>query len=308
MRTDHSPPVIWSVIIAAGDFMGVDANRSVEEIKSIFRDYLNSNPITETDAISIIEQIKQLVNTNDIQLKMISRSLLGKIETLYPGKFDLSFINDDVQKNKKSAHNAHNLPTSLTEALMIQIKSEVSGPFTIFQLRQMWASGQIDLNTKFFKPDDKEQVLLEDVLKLLEENSGHKSPSFISKTEFAEKDSQTKAESWLGCFVKSFFLFLFLIFIISLVSPRSSADKSFSAHYMAEEFVKKSLKVPDSATFSSYSECKISTVVASNTWLVEGWVKSQNLFGVTLKKKYKCLLMSSGENRWSLLGLDFLDN
>lgn len=82
--------------------MSFDIDKSEEELKSVFREYLQAKFISEEEAATLVEQIKYLKNTENIQLRMICRSLLGKIDTHHPGKFDLSFINNDGEKVKKS--------------------------------------------------------------------------------------------------------------------------------------------------------------------------------------------------------------
>jgi len=286
--------------------MNFEPNKSEEELKSIFRDYLNSKPIEEEDAASIIEQVKLLKNSNDIQLKMISRALLGKIETLFPGKFDMSFINDSPKHESKKEPPVKKVQVEHPEAFMIQSNSELSGPFTKYQLRQMWSTGQINLSTTFVRPCDKSPVLIDDVLTFLEENQEKKNTNSEPINEVSKTDTQPKKLGCLGCFIYGFVLFFLASFIVGIFGPEKEYNDSFSAHIMAEGFVKKNLKVPDSANFCDYSECKIS-VIASNTWLVEGWVESKNLFGVTLRKNYKNLLMYKGQDRWSSLGVEFSD-
>jgi hypothetical protein len=82
-------------------------------------------------------------------------------------------------------------------------------------------------------------------------------------------------------------------------------DKSM-AWVMAEAFVKSGLKSPSTASFGSvwgsdyqdYEKCV--TALGDNTYVVAGWVDSQNGFGATLRTDFVLKIKKEG-NRWVLV-------
>ncbi|THA72588.1 hypothetical protein E6R60_26225 [Streptomyces sp. A0642] len=76
-----------------------------------------------------------------------------------------------------------------------------------------------------------------------------------------------------------------------------------SAAIMCEKFVKERLKSPGSADFSGVTETKITptTEKAPWTYLVNGYVDSQNSFGASVRNDYRCLIKTSDDKTWTLV-------
>jgi hypothetical protein len=77
---------------------------------------------------------------------------------------------------------------------------------------------------------------------------------------------------------------------------------------MAQEFVKDSLKSPSTASFGGGSLSsdfqdpnKCVTNQPDGTYLVIGWVDSQNSFGATVRNEFIVKLRYKGDRKWSLI-------
>jgi hypothetical protein len=77
-------------------------------------------------------------------------------------------------------------------------------------------------------------------------------------------------------------------------------DDSASAYTVARQFVEQQLKSPRSAVFSRYRDTKI-IHNKDGTWIVQGWVDSQNSFGAMIRSNYILLLEPEGNGRYTLV-------
>lgn len=130
-----------------------------------------------------------------------------------------------------------------------------------------------------------------------------------------------KRESKLGVFV---LLAIILIIIIGVIissqegpPPQSSTSNIISVsevtdirrdvYYMAQQFVRKSLKVPSTAKFSDYlrySDKEIGSAnFVSNIWCAWGYVDAQNTFGAMLRNEWEVYLKQLPGDKWQLLYL-----
>ncbi|PJZ87450.1 hypothetical protein [Leptospira levettii] len=79
------------------------------------------------------------------------------------------------------------------------------------------------------------------------------------------------------------------------------------AKSMCQEFIKKSLKSPKSAEFSSITETRIIELEKgpeNYTFQVTGYVDAQNSFGAQIRTNYICKIGSSkGTDNWQLIDL-----
>jgi len=80
-------------------------------------------------------------------------------------------------------------------------------------------------------------------------------------------------------------------------SGQSSVDK-FDAYAAAQEFVKKSLKAPSTASFPTTNEATV-TDLGNGQWRVQAWVDAQNSFGAMLRSNFECTIKFSDDD-WYL--------
>ena len=92
----------------------------------------------------------------------------------------------------------------------------------------------------------------------------------------------------------------------------TSSDK-YSAWYMAKRFVKDYLKSPSTADFggggfsSDYQDPKKCVQIKSDgTYVVSGWVDSQNGFGATVRTRFRVNLRDKGDGNWSLINVPIM--
>jgi hypothetical protein len=76
-----------------------------------------------------------------------------------------------------------------------------------------------------------------------------------------------------------------------------SRHGTLSAQVMCQNFVKRLLVSPASAEFSHGSEL-IARRVVDSTYVVDGYVDSQNAFGATLRRRYHCQTSYVGGGTW----------
>lgn len=82
------------------------------------------------------------------------------------------------------------------------------------------------------------------------------------------------------------------------------------AFYMGQQFVRKYLNAPSSASFSNPYTDKIDTYyreLVDGSYSVGGYVDAKNLFGVTLHKKWDAILIYQGADEWRLKWLKIGD-
>ncbi len=95
-------------------------------------------------------------------------------------------------------------------------------------------------------------------------------------------------------------------------SPAETAqDEKIEAWVMAEEFVRRNLKSPDTADFGSAfkdyqdpEKCVVST--GPGSFRVTGWVDAQNSFGAKLRNRFTCSLRRSGDT-WTCEDIQLSD-
>lgn len=86
-------------------------------------------------------------------------------------------------------------------------------------------------------------------------------------------------------------------------TPPPDVGTAAEAWVMAQDFVKDSLVAPSTAKWGDWGEQRASTNVTSfgdGTFLVEGFVDSQNRFGATVRTNFVAKLRYKGNRRWAL--------
>lgn len=80
--------------------------------------------------------------------------------------------------------------------------------------------------------------------------------------------------------------------------PPAKGSLIFGAHYVAQEFIKDTLKAPGTAKFSSFSESRVTYDASDDSYFVRGWVDAQNSFGATLRSNYICTVRNTEGETW----------
>lgn len=80
--------------------------------------------------------------------------------------------------------------------------------------------------------------------------------------------------------------------------PPAKGSDTGAARYMAQEFIKDTLKSPSSAEFSDSSETRVRYDSADDSYYVSGWVDAQNSFGAKLRSRYVCTVRNTGGETW----------
>ena len=100
---------------------------------------------------------------------------------------------------------------------------------------------------------------------------------------------------------------LALIIFFSLIIIGCTDDKvqgKYDAYVMMKKFVDDKLTSPSSAIYESISTIGIRQ--EGNTWAFDGYVDSQNTFGVMVRKKFTIAIRyNPSSDDWSLLNLFF---
>lgn len=90
-------------------------------------------------------------------------------------------------------------------------------------------------------------------------------------------------------------------------SSKAESDNTM-AIIMMEDFVKRQLKSPSTATFpGSYESKDHVTYLGNKKYRIISYVDSQNGFGAMIRSHYIGEVCDEGNNRWSLLSLEFAD-
>lgn len=101
--------------------------------------------------------------------------------------------------------------------------------------------------------------------------------------------------------------FLVLIIFFSLIIIDCADNKvqnKYDAYVMMQKFVDDKLTSPSSAEYESISTIGIRQ--ENNTWAFDGYVDSQNPFGVMIRKKFTLAIRyNPSSDDWSLLNLFF---
>jgi hypothetical protein len=98
-----------------------------------------------------------------------------------------------------------------------------------------------------------------------------------------------------------------LLAIGSTESSSSSVEHSETmAHIMCQDFVKNRLKAPRTAKFPRSSEAR-TTDLGNGRYRVISYVDAQNSFGALIRTRYACTVQYTGNDRWRLEALDFLE-
>ena len=89
------------------------------------------------------------------------------------------------------------------------------------------------------------------------------------------------------------------------VTDWRETDNSVKAHYMMEKFIKRDLKAPSTANFSSYGESEVQKL-DNHKYRVKLWVDAQNSFGATVRGHYIGEIQQVSDDKWSLISLNRL--
>jgi hypothetical protein len=122
-----------------------------------------------------------------------------------------------------------------------------------------------------------------------------------------DKSGNMGCLSIIGICAGVIFGLFILMAIIGSMLPESSSQTgdASTARMMCKEFIKKRLKAPSSADFSSLSETNTETIT-QNRYRVKGHVDAENSFGAKLRNHYDCTVEYKGSNNWSLVELSGL--
>jgi len=109
-----------------------------------------------------------------------------------------------------------------------------------------------------------------------------------------------------GC-ANAFYVVLCIIGLWTLknyIDKRNSADNS-EAFIISQDYVKRNLKSPSTASFGSGWEGANNVSKSGNTFTINHYVDAQNSFGSTLRSYYECVLTYNGGenleiNNWTL--------
>jgi hypothetical protein len=132
------------------------------------------------------------------------------------------------------------------------------------------------------------------------------------KARAAAKASQNVAKGCgIGCLVVVVIIILIAVFSGQDTShhapsggTRSSpSDKKIEAWVMAQQFVKKQLRAPATASFGSvfgdYQDPdEHVTLLADGRYQVSGWVDAENAFGAKIRNDFFCVLRDVGDGSW----------
>lgn len=105
--------------------------------------------------------------------------------------------------------------------------------------------------------------------------------------EKVELTGEQKVKVISGLIVGLFFIWLFFIPSCDGEEPLNEKYTKSTALIESRQFVEKRLKSPSSADFSFESEKSV-IKVNDTTFIVTGYVDSQNSFGAELRSNYSC--------------------
>lgn len=92
-------------------------------------------------------------------------------------------------------------------------------------------------------------------------------------------------------------LFAAGVIVLFAFTPKCEQERfkpdRLTALIISREFIKKQLKAPSSAKFNSDIESV--KQVDESTFIINGWVDSQNSFGAMLRNTYHCKLKYKGD-------------
>ena len=75
------------------------------------------------------------------------------------------------------------------------------------------------------------------------------------------------------------------------------------AYSMAQEFIKKELKYPETAIFSEYDSNKIIYESEEHIYKIKGSLESKNALGLLVPMNYYVKIQQISENNWTLLDI-----
>lgn len=117
-----------------------------------------------------------------------------------------------------------------------------------------------------------------------------------------------RSRKTLGCL--SIIVLIVLGFSAGLAfsPPTPAVADDFDACYMAQKFMRDTLKAPSTATFAP---CQAPDSVVTQTkriWHVRSWVDAQNGFGAMLRNRFTAdLIYYPATDTWTLVDLTTLD-
>lgn len=132
------------------------------------------------------------------------------------------------------------------------------------------------------------------------------SPSSDKLTPPAQPQVNSTSNGTAGC-VWSLVIFVVIFMIVASGSCGGSGSSSSDdpekeektqSAYMAEEFVKKRLKSPSTASFQNAYDMQVDK--NGSGWTVRGYVDSQNGFGAMMRSDFTATLHKSGGDEWKL--------
>ena len=82
-----------------------------------------------------------------------------------------------------------------------------------------------------------------------------------------------------------------------------SGPHNHEAYSMAQTFVKKKLKYPETAIFSEYDRNKIEYTESNHTYKIVGSLQSKNALGLLVPMNYSIVIQQISENDWILLSI-----
>lgn len=78
---------------------------------------------------------------------------------------------------------------------------------------------------------------------------------------------------------------------------------SWDAYFISEQFVKKRLRAPSTASFAGYNSSTV-TKLSCKRWRVWSYVDAQNGFGAKIRTRYVAILEFDGKKTWKLESLN----
>jgi hypothetical protein len=124
-----------------------------------------------------------------------------------------------------------------------------------------------------------------------------KIPGFRSKTP------------WKMAVASFSYALILMVIIIAIIDPSSPTPTTpepehdaVTATFWAQEFVKQSLKSPDSAKFPSVSKA---IDLGDGRYFYDAYVDSQNSFGASVRTNFQCWVKYVGPQKWECENLKF---
>ena len=98
-------------------------------------------------------------------------------------------------------------------------------------------------------------------------------------------------------------LFAFSLLWLACEVKDGDTQKKVEAKVMCEKFIKDRLKSPTSAKFSEGIENI--EYLGEKKYKYKGTVDAKNSFNASLRKNFICVVKDEGNDKWSLIGLNF---